>query len=311
MFCVVTGGAGFIGSHLVDALVARGDRVLVIDDLRAGSRENLAAHLESGAVELCVADLLGDGWQEACRGADLLYHLAADPDVRGSARSPQAVFDNNVTATERVLEAMRTCGIPGLVFTSTSTVYGEATTIPTPENYAPLEPISVYAATKLAGEALISAYCATYGMRAWVFRFANIIGPRSGHGVIKDFIDKLRADPGELEILGDGRQSKSYLDVRACIGAMQCVVNADPGPFAVYNIGSEDWVDVRTIADTVVREMGLEGVAYRFTGGDRGWVGDVPRMLLSVEKLRNLGWQPEIGSAASVSAAVRAMLQSG
>jgi UDP-glucose 4-epimerase len=310
MFSVVTGGAGFIGSHLVDELVARGDQVLVIDNCSAGTVSNLATHLEEGSITFLKQDLLADGWQASCRGADRIYHIAADPDVRGSARSPESVIANNVVATVRILETMRKLGIPEIVFTSTSTVYGEANVIPTPEKYAPLEPISVYGGSKLAGEALISAYSATYDMRAWVFRFANIIGPRSSHGVIWDFIHKLRGNPEELEILGDGTQKKSYLDVKDCIGAILFAVNHSANRYNVYNIGSEDWVDVVSIADIVAEEMNLPDVQYRFTGGDRGWVGDVPRMLLSIEKLKALGWSPEFGSLASVRRAVRSLLDS-
>jgi UDP-glucose 4-epimerase len=310
MFSVVTGGAGFIGSHLVDELVAQGDQVLVIDNCSAGTVSNLATHLEEGSITFLKQDLLADGWQASCRGADRIYHIAADPDVRGSARSPESVIANNVVATVRILETMRKLGIPEIVFTSTSTVYGEANVIPTPEKYAPLEPISVYGGSKLAGEALISAYSATYDMRAWVFRFANIIGPRSSHGVIWDFIHKLRGNPEELEILGDGTQKKSYLDVKNCIGAILFAVNHSANRYNVYNIGSEDWVDVVSIADIVAEEMNLPDVQYRFTGGDRGWVGDVPRMLLSIEKLKALGWSPEFGSLASVRRAVRSLLDS-
>jgi UDP-glucose 4-epimerase len=310
MFSVVTGGAGFIGSHLVDELVARGDQVLVIDNCSAGTVSNLATHLEEGSITFLKQDLLADGWQASCRGADRIYHIAADPDVRGSARSPESVIANNVVATVRILETMRKLGIPEIVFTSTSTVYGEANVIPTPEKYAPLEPISVYGGSKLAGEALISAYSATYDMRAWVFRFANIIGPRSSHGVIWDFIHKLRGNPEELEILGDGTQKKSYLDVKDCIGAILFAVNHSANRYNVYNIGSEDWVDVVSIADIVAEEMNLPDVQYKFTGGDRGWVGDVPRMLLSIEKLKALGWSPEFGSLASVRRAVRSLLDS-
>ncbi|MCX6693846.1 MAG: NAD-dependent epimerase/dehydratase family protein, partial [Methanomicrobiales archaeon] len=220
MLSVVTGGAGFIGSHLTDALVARGGEVVVIDSLRAGSRENLAQATGSGRVRLVTADLLIKGWEKSFAGASRVYHLAADPDVRQGSLTPESQFYNNITATFLVLEAMRDQGVTELVFTSTSTVYGEATVIPTPENYTPLEPISVYGASKLACEALISSYCHSYGMRSWIFRFANIIGPRSGHGVITDFVEKLSADPGELEILGDGRQTKSYLGVGDCVTAM-------------------------------------------------------------------------------------------
>lgn len=308
MFSVVTGGAGFIGSHLVDALVARGDEVLVIDNLSTGERENLGAHSGSGRVDLLVADLLGDGWQMRLAGADRVYHVAADPDVRGGASSPASMFEESVVATVCVLEAMREAGVPEIAFTSTSTVYGEATVIPTPEDYAPLVPISVYGGGKLACEAMIGAYCHSYGMRSFVFRFANIVGERSNHGVSWDFIHKLRVDPRRLEILGDGRQTKSYLEVHACVNAFLYVCDHATETVNTVNIGSEDWVDVVAIADLVADAMGLDDVEYRFTGGDRGWVGDVPRMRLSIERLRALGWRPPLGSRESMEAAIRAQL---
>ncbi|MCQ1539364.1 NAD-dependent epimerase/dehydratase family protein [Methanocalculus taiwanensis] len=308
MFSIVTGGAGFIGSHLVDALVERGDHVCVIDSLSAGSSEHIKGHIDSGKVELVVADLLSGDWQGVCKGADRIFHLAADPDVRGSAAHPFSVYENNVTATVRVLEAMREYGVPEIVFTSTSTVYGEASVIPTPEDYSPMVPISVYGASKLASEAMIASYCHTYQKKGSVFRFANIIGPRSNHGVIFDFIRKLQRDPTQLEILGDGTQTKSYLSVTACVDGMIYASEHGPDMYNVYNIGSEDWIDVVSIGEIVVSEMGLSDVEFAFTGGDRGWVGDVPRMLLSVEKIHGLGWKPGIGSERSVREAVRAGL---
>lgn len=309
MFAVVTGGAGFIGSHLVDALVAQGDEVLVIDSLAAGNKGTIAGHLASGKARLLVADLLNDGWQDAIRGAGRVYHLAADPDVRQSAMTPDPTMQNNVVATYRVLEAMRTRGVKEIVFTSTSTVYGDAKVIPTPEDYTPLEPISVYGGSKLACEALISAYCYSFAMKAWVYRFANIIGARSGHGVITDFIRKLHENPAQLEILGDGRQTKSYLEVHACIDAMFYVIAHSKEPVNTFNIGSEDWIDVKTLAGIVTTEMHLPHVKYRFTGGERGWIGDVPKMQLGVDRLKALGWTPRLGSAESVRIAVRAMLE--
>ncbi|MFA6333252.1 MAG: NAD-dependent epimerase/dehydratase family protein [Methanoregula sp.] len=306
MFDVVTGGAGFIGSHLVDALVAQGDRVVVIDSLAAGHEETIAGHLTSGRVRLVRADLLSDGWQDVLKGADRVYHLAADPDVRQSAMTPDPTFQNNIVATYRVLEAMRVHAVPELVFTSTSTVYGNATVIPTPENYAPFEPVSVYGASKLACEALISAYCHSFEMRSWQFRFANIIGSRSGHGVITDFVQKLKANSMELEILGNGKQTKSYLEVHECIRAVEFAIKHTNQPVNAFNIGSEDWIDVVTIADIVTEAMGLKNVHYRFTGGELGWVGDVPKMQLSIEKLKALGWKPQKGSRESVRIAAQA-----
>lgn len=307
MDAVVTGGCGFIGSHLVDALVERGEKVTVIDNLSTGSEGNIAGHLRDGGVILRKADLLHEGWQDLLAEGAMVYHLAADPDVRMSGIHPETVVRNNILATGQVLEAMRRHDAPGIVFTSTSTVYGEAAVIPTPEDYAPLEPISVYAASKLACEALISAYCHSYGMRGWVFRFANIIGERSNHGVIRDFAHKLRENPRALEILGDGKQIKSYLEVHECVRAMLYTVERAKGTYNVFNIGSEDWIDVTGIADIVVKALGLSRVAFRYTGGERGWVGDVPRMLLSIDRLKALGWKPVIGSRESVIAAAGAM----
>ena len=309
MKSVVTGGAGFIGSHLVDALVARGDAVTVIDNLSTGDLRHISGHIQRGSVEFIRADLLGEGWQDTFMGKDRVYHLAADPDVRASAGRPAGVFEQNVGATLHILEAMRGAGCDEIVFTSTSTIYGEAEIIPTPENYPRMEPISIYGGTKLACEAMISSFAHSYGWRSWIYRFANIIGERSNHGVIWDFIHKLREDPGTLEILGDGRQSKSYLEVSACVHAMLYAADHSKNTVNTFNIGSEDWIDVRTIADLVVEGMGLSGVAYRFTGGERGWVGDVPRMQLSVEKLRSLGWRAGVNSRESVKKAVASMLK--
>lgn len=310
MFDVVTGGAGFIGSHLVDTLVAQGNEVLVVDSLCAGRIETISRHIDDHKVRFVQADLLGDGWQEHIEGADRLFHLAADPDVRQSAISPDPAMQNNIMATYRVLEAMRRYEVPELVFTSTSTVYGDATVIPTPEDYAPLLPISVYGASKLACEALISSYCYSFGMKAWIYRFANIVGERSGHGVITDFIRKLKENPNELEILGDGKQAKSYLEVHECVAAMLFALRTK-GTVNIFNIGSEDWIDVKSIAEIVAEEMHLPDVRFRFTGGERGWVGDVPRMQLSLERIKGKRWKPELGSRESVRLAARDLVRSG
>ena len=306
MKCIVTGGAGFIGSNLADLLVEQGHEVVVIDSMVAGRVENLEAI--KSKIKLVTIDLLDSGWQKHFKGADRVYHIAADPDVRGSARKSYEVFENNVTATVRVLEAMKEYDVKEIVFTSTSTVYGEASVIPTPETYSPMLPISIYGASKLACEAMISSYAATYGWHAWVYRFANIIGKRSTHGVIYDFVQKLRANPEELEILGDGTQSKSYLSVEECVKAMVFAPTISHETFNFFNIGSEDWVTVKRIAELVADEMQLPDVKFKFTGGDRGWVGDVPKMQLSVDKLKSFGWNPGITSEDAVRAAIRATL---
>lgn len=307
MRSIVTGGAGFIGSHLVDFLVSSGDDVIIIDSLVSGDKDYVREHLEAGRARLVSADLLGDGWQEELDGADRVYHLAADPDVREGSADPDRQLNNTIIATHRVLEAMRRANVPEIVFTSTSTVYGEASMIPTPEDYSPMEPVSVYGASKLACEALISAYCHSFSMRSWIFRFANIIGARSGHGVITDFIRKLKENPGELEILGDGKQTKSYLEVRECIRAIMYVAGHSSDIVNTCNIGSEDWVSVTEIADILCLEMNLSP-SYRYTGGRRGWIGDVPRMQLDISRLKEIGFVPGINSRESVKIAVRAAL---
>lgn len=309
MYHLVTGGAGFIGSHLADALVLQGDEVVVVDSLVTGSLANLSAHQDSGRLRFIQADLLGDGWQDALSGVDRVWHLAADPDVRQSAANTEGQVTSHVIATRRLLDGMREAGVREIAFTSTSTVYGEAAVIPTPETYSPLEPISVYGGCKLAAEALISAYSHSFGIRSWVFRFANIIGPRGSHGVILDFVRKLKATPGSLEILGDGNQTKSYLDVRECVRAMLFATKRTHSPVNTINIGSEDWITVRRIAEIVVEEMGISPVSFVFTGGRQGWVGDVPLMQLSIDRLKSLGWDPRMGSEESVRAAARTTIE--
>jgi UDP-glucose 4-epimerase len=306
----VTGGAGFIGSHLVDRLV-ESNRVTVLDNFSSGKREFIEGHIESPNFSLIEADLRDrEAVESALAGIDLVFHLAANPDVKIGAEDTRTHLDQNVIATYNLLESMRWAGVAEIAFTSTSTVYGEAGVVPTPEGYGPLLPISLYGASKLACEALISAFCGTFDMRAWIFRFANIIGERGTHGVIVDFIKKLEADPRTLEILGSGGQRKSYLLIEDCVDAMIFSVSSASDRVNVFNIGSKDAVDVTEIADVVAEKMNLEGVRYRYTGGieGRGWRGDVKTMLLSIEAIEELGWTPRHNSRQSIEAAVEALL---
>ncbi|MFB0523548.1 MAG: NAD-dependent epimerase/dehydratase family protein [Candidatus Bathyarchaeia archaeon] len=310
---LVTGGAGFIGSHLVDALMARDASVRVLDNLSSGSLDNLEQWLENPRLRFLRGDLTDKAdVVEAVKGCGVLFHLAANPEVRLSSVEPDVQFVQNVVATYNVLEALRRSGsVESLVFTSSSTVYGDAVKIPTPEDYAPLEPVSVYGACKLASEALIISYAHTYGFRAVVFRLANIVGSRSRHGVICDFIRKLKTNTREMEILGDGTQAKSYLDVSDCVDAMLYGLEKSTGRVEVFNLGSKDWIDVKGIADIAVEEMDLKDVSFRFTGGvdgGRGWKGDVKFMLLSIDRLRSLGWEPKLCSAEAVRATARSIL---
>jgi len=308
---LVTGGAGFIGSHLVEGLLAE-NHVTVLDNFSSGKREFLALHQDNPNFRLIEADLLlPEALEEALTGVDMVFHLAANPDVKLGAQNTRVHLEQNVLATYNLLEAMRRCGVKKIAFTSTSTVYGEATKIPTPEDYGPLLPISLYGASKLACEAQISSYCHTFEMQSWIYRFANIVGERGTHGVLVDFIRKLRENPVELEILGSGKQKKSYLEVKDCVRAMLHCVEHSNGQINVFNIGSEDSVDVTEIANIVSRQMGLTDVRYRYTGGmdGRGWKGDVKVMQLSIEKIKKLGWTPRGGCAHAILAAVKALLK--
>jgi UDP-glucose 4-epimerase len=306
---LVTGGAGFIGSHVADRLVRMNNKVIVFDNLSSGRMDFISRHLDDPNFKLIKGDLLDtDAVDAACKDVDLVFHVAANPDVRLGATDTRVHFDQNITATYNLLEAMRKNDVKNVAFTSTSTVYGEATIIPTPENYGPLVPISLYGASKLACEALITSYSHTFDMHSWIYRFANIIGDRGTHGIIVDFIEKLRKNPAELEILGDGKQSKSYLHVRECVDAMMFAVSMSDYEVNIFNIGSEDATNPTRIAEIIVEEMGLSDVKFNYTGGSRGWKGDVPKMMLGIDKLKGMGWKNEWESERSVRETVKSLL---
>jgi UDP-glucose 4-epimerase len=308
---LVTGGAGFIGSHLVDKLLLE-NKVTVLDNFSSGRREHIARHLKNPSFELVEADIFDSkALEKAVEGKDFVFHIAANPDVKLGERDTRVHLDQNVLATYNILEAMRKAGVRQIAFTSTSTVYGEADVVPTPEDYGPLKPISLYGASKLSCEALISSYCHTFEMQSWLYRFANIVGERGTHGVLVDFIRKLRENPRELEILGSGKQRKSYLEVKDCVDAMVHCVDRSNEETNIFNIGSSDSVDVTGIADIVAEQMGLSEVRYRYTGGvnGRGWKGDVKVMQLSIERISGIGWTPKHNSAESIRVAVEALLR--
>jgi len=308
MKVLVTGGAGFIGSHLVDELLRRGLEVTVYDNLSWGKEEFLREHFGKENFRFVRGDLLDfRALAEVMKGQDFVYHLAANPDIRRGPEQPDLDLKQNTLATFNLLEAMRLRSVRYLSFSSSSTVYGEARVLPTPEDYGPLLPISLYGASKLAAEGLISAYCHTFGFRAWIFRFANIVGPRQTHGVIVDFLEKLRRNPNKLEILGDGSQNKSYLWVKDCVEAMLLAVERSEGGPDIFNLGNTDRLSVRRIAEIVCEETGLRP-SFRFTGGRRGWVGDVPEMMLDIRKILSLGWRPRYSSEEAVRRTVRALL---
>ena len=296
---IITGGAGFIGSHLARRLLKEGYHVTVIDNLKTGKKEFLSECFENQNFKFVFADLLKDEIDKYFKGIDTVFHFAADSDVRTGVKNPKKQIEENIIATHRVLECMREIGVKRIVFTSSSTVYGEARKIPTPEDYSPLEPVSIYGATKLSCEALISAYCHTFDMEGVIFRLANVIGKPVTHGVIYDFIQKLKKNPNELEILGDGEQNKSYIDVDDCIDAIFVGIRHAKKPFDVFNVGSDDTIKVRRIAEIVSESMGLKP-RFVFTGSKYGWKGDIPVMLLDTTKLKRFGWKPKYTSEEAV-----------
>lgn len=305
---LVTGGAGFIGSHIVDKLVENHE-VLVYDNLSSGKEELIAHHKGKPGFEFINGDLLDTvTLDKAMEGVDFVFHLAANPDVRHGIERTRIDLEQGPIATHNLLEAMRKNGVKNVAFSSSSTVYGETTNLPTPETNGPMLPISLYGASKLACEGLISSYCHSFGMKAVMFRFANVIGNRGTHGVLVDFIEKLRANPSELEILGDGKQQKSYFLVEDCVDGILTGIEKSTKQADVFNLGCLDWLDVTRIAEIVVEEMSLENVQFKYTGGSRGWVGDIPKTWIDISKIRGLGWEPKNNSEQAVRKAVRILL---
>ncbi|MBI4963603.1 MAG: NAD-dependent epimerase/dehydratase family protein [Desulfomonile tiedjei] len=294
MKVMVTGGAGFIGSHLVDELARRGTQVSVYDNLSTGFRRYLEPAMKTGRVQLIQGDILDSaGLAEAMAGASMVFHLAANADVRGGIKDTFVDLEQNVMGTHRVLEAMRKVGATEIVFTSSATVYGEPDRFPTPEDYAPLQ-TSLYGASKLSAEAIIQAYCEYFGIRSLAFRFVSWIGERYSHGVVYDFVNKLREDPTKLEILGDGKQRKSYLHVEDGVRGIFLALERIPEPKSVINLGHVEYMNVTDLADIVCEEMGLKNVSYHYTGGVRGWLGDSPFVHLDISKISQAGFRPLI-----------------
>jgi len=308
---LVTGGAGFIGSHLVDRLVEEGWNVTVLDNFSTGRFENIANAFKTGRLRIIIGDAKTVDLLSEEGNVEYVFHFAANPDVRET--SPSIHFQENVIATFNMLEYARKAGVRMFVFASSSTVYGDASKIPTPEDYGPLKPISLYGAAKLAAEGLVSSYCYTFGMSGVSLRLANVVGPRLTHGVVHDFINKLLQNPGRLEILGDGSQRKSYIWVGDCVEAVLHVSRlVEASGYEVYNIGSDDWVTVSEIADMVIESMGLSSVEKVFTGGvenGRGWIGDVKLMNLDISRIKATGWRPRHTSREAVKLSIEERLR--
>jgi len=299
---VITGGAGFIGSHLAERLIAEDYSVSIVDDLSTGNRDWVPEDADLFDRDLRNSEALDDVLSSK---VNYVFHLAASKAV--NTDHPREQFEKNTDIMYNVLEAVNRHEIDNLVYTSSSTVYGEAPR-PTPEDFAPLEPISVYGASKLANEGLCSAYAHSDGVQVYLFRFANIVGPRLSGAVIPDFIEKLRDNPQRLQILGNGLQEKSYMYISDCLDAMLTAMENADATVNTFNLGTQTTTSVNQIADIVSKELGVDP-EYEYTGGDRGWTGDVPKMRLSIEKLSELGWEPEYESDEAVRKAARDLIE--
>ena len=310
---VVTGGAGFIGSNLVDRLMQAGHRVTVIDALRGGRREFIAHHLKSERFRFVKLDIRSTEKLKKAIPAQthVVFHLAANADIARGVHDPTLDFEQTTVGTFSLLQCMKERGVKQLVYTSGSGVYGDRGHSFTTETHGPLLPVSMYGATKASAEALISAFCHLYDMRAWVVRPANIIGPRCTHGVVYDFVKRLLDNPAYLRILGNGKQSKAYLHVDDVIGALLVAWQKGKERVNIYNLSSRSFIDVNAIAKIVFSEMKLRGVRVEYTGGAIGWKGDVAVIRLRNQKLARLGWHAKHDSASAVRATVRALLKDG
>ncbi len=310
---IIVGGAGFIGGHLVDRLLNRPGigKVTVYDNFSSGREWHIRDHLDDPRMNVVRDD--AKNLEPLCRamgGHDTVIHLASNPDIARAATEPEIDFYEGTLLTHNVVEAMRRTGCGRIIYASGSGIYGDLGKKEISEDHGPLVPVSTYGASKLAGEAMISAYCHMFEMKGFVFRFANVVGSRQTHGVGFDFIRNLVAENGRLKIMGDGSQSKSYIHVDDVIAAIEVAETTSDGLFNVFNVSTRDHVSVREIADMAVECVGLEAgsVEYEFTGGPRGWKGDVPVVRLNSDRIRNLGWNCKYSSRQALALSMDAIL---
>ncbi len=308
MKILVTGGAGFIGSHICDALVGLGHKVVAIDNLSLGRERNLTQLADNPDFRFVKGDLLDAALLNNVvtdEVFDCVFHMAANSDIARSHASPSIDLENSFLTSFRVLDAMRAAEIKKIVFASTSAIYGEADG-EIGENYGPLAPISHYGAAKLASEAFISSYGENYGIQSWVTRFPNVVGPRGTHGAVYDFVQKLRRTPGQLVVLGDGSQEKPYLNVHDLVAAILLVWHSTNERMNIFNVGAPTRSTVADIARIVVEE-GPSQAEIAYTGGNRGWIGDVPKFAYDISKISALGWAPSMTSDEAIRVAARAV----
>ncbi len=294
MRAFVTGAAGFIGSTLVDRLLLAGHEVVGFDNLSTGRIEFLEIALRSARFRLVRGDVLDyPSLEAAMAGCDTVFHLAANADVRFGTQHPRRDLEQNTIATSNVLEAMRLNGVPRIAFASTGSVYGEAQVIPTPEDAPMPVQTSLYGASKIGAEGLISAYAEGFGMKACIFRFVSILGERYTHGHVFDFYQKLQEDPANLRILGNGHQKKSYLYVQDCVSAILIALERAAGKVNVFNLGTDEYCEVNDSVGWICEHLNVRP-QLSYAGGDRGWIGDNPFIFLDCSRIRALGWRPEL-----------------
>ena len=305
----VTGGAGFIGSHLSEKLITEGNKVTVYDNLVSGSKENIKRLIGNSRFQFIPNDLLDTAaLKTVMTGHDVVWHLGANTDIPTGNKITDLDLKNCMIATHNVLEAMRANNINKILFASSACVYGDAPPVALSETFGPLFPINLYGAGKLACEGLMSSYSHLFDIKACIFRFANVVGARMGHGVIFDFIQKLKKNSGKLEILGDGKQEKPFFLVEDCISGMIYAWKNSNIQCDVFNLGTETFTTVTRLAEIVAEEMGLKNVKFTYTGGRRGWPGDAPVIHFSVNKMKKLGWQAGHSSDEAVRIAARRLL---
>lgn len=306
----ITGGAGFIGSNFTNHILNNSENeVTIYDNFLTGKKQHLGANINNPKLKIIEGDVRDTGKLEnAMINHDIVYHFAANSDIAAAQKDPGIDFNNGTLLTFNVLEAMRKAGVNRIVFTSGSGVYGDVPSTPIPEMYDKMIPISTYGASKLASECLISSYCFMFHITGTVFRFANVVGQNSTHGVTHDFILRLLQDSSQLKIFGDGQQSKPYIFISDVIKAFMHLEKHQSEGFDVFNVGSSDHLTVKEIADLVCKHMNLNNVKYNFTGGARGWSADVPIYRLDTSKIKSIGWEPSKNSKEAVEATIDAIL---
>ena len=313
--CIV-GGAGFIGSHFVDHLMGNHqvEGVTVFDNFSSGREWHLAAHQDDPRLHVVRGEVADLGLlTETLDGVETVIHLASNPDIARAATEPAVDFDEGTRLTHHVVEAMRISGARRILYASGSGVYGDLGEHEAEEDYGPLIPVSTYGASKLAGEALIASYCFMFGLTGCVFRFGNVVGPHQTHGVGFDFLRRLLLDSSQLDILGDGSQSKSYIHVTDVVRAVLTAAELAPRPYCAFNVATGDYVTVREIADLCLEVLQKDPARtkYNFSGGDRGWKGDVPVVRLNTERIRKLGWSNSMDTREALRASLVSMLEDG